>query len=132
LVVLTEFDPVRSKPVADALVTAGLKYAASAPAGYGYDVFVASKHLLRVNANGVPSAAIVGGYLEVELPRNDLLIAGVYVPVISAVPLAEKRRFWAMLHEAARRNRDKPYLVLGDWNTGDFPLDKQVATRTFT
>jgi exonuclease III len=68
----------------------------------------------------------MGGYLEAGIESRNLIIAGVYVPVIRAVPLAEKRRFWSMLHAAALRNVDLPYLVTGDWNTGDFPLDKET------
>jgi exonuclease III len=74
----------------------------------------------------------VGGYTEVYLDTEALFVAGVYVPVISAVSLTEKRRFWAMLHEAARRHAEAAYVVLGDWNTGDVPLDKEDAGSPFS
>ena len=54
------------------------------------------------------------------------------MPVISAVPIAEKRRFWSLLHAAASRHLDQAYLVVGDWNTGDFPMDKESAGRPFS
>ncbi len=69
---------------------------------------------------------------EVEVEGEDLVVAGVYVPVISAVPLTEKRRFWGLLHDAASRHKNSAYGMLGDWNTGDVPLDKAEAGSPFT
>ena len=130
LVILTEFHPVKSRPIAHALESAGLRHQLAAPAGYGYEVFMASRAPLRAQPQADESVA--GGYLEAEHPEQRMVVAGVYVPVIAAVPLAEKRRFWGKLHDAAHRHRDRPYLVIGDWNTGDFPLDKEQPTRAFT
>ncbi len=132
LVVLTEYHPDRSGLVAEQLGEAGLIHQASAEAGYGYQVFMGSVEPLSEPTRLATPEHQVGGYLEVEIARSRLSVAGVYVPVISAVPLAEKRRFWAMLHSAASRNLDNPYLAVGDWNTGDFPWDKEAAGRPFS
>ena len=42
LVVLTEFHPERSRPIAQALARAGLEHQAASAAGYGLEVFIAS------------------------------------------------------------------------------------------
>jgi exonuclease III len=132
VVVLTEYHPVRSERLAKDLRKAGLAHCARSEAGYGYQVFIASTAPLSERETLGMLVPEVGGYLEVEVGGKELIIAGVYVPVIRAVPLVEKRRFWSMLHAAASRNIGQPYLVLGDWNTGDFPIDKEAAGRPFS
>jgi exonuclease III len=132
LVVLTEFHPVRSAAVAEGLGEAGFAHLTHSEAGYGYQVLLASKLPLSGRLALDPTSYPVGGYVQATITGMDIVVAGVYVPVISAVPLKEKRRFWAMLHERAAQNRDHPYLVIGDWNTGDFPLDKESAGRPFS
>jgi exonuclease III len=132
LVVLTEFHPDRSEAVALDLREAGLRHRASAPAGYGYEVFIASRTPLQARQGTQATDALVGAYLEVVVPAHDVVVAGVYVPVISAVSLANKRRFWGMLHDAARRRLEEPYVLVGDLNTGDFPIDKETPGRPFS
>ena len=132
LVILTEFHPDRSRPIAEALQRAGFEHQVAADAGRGFQVFMASRlplHGLETLAGQQPA---IGGYVEVEVESEGLTVAGVYVPVISAVRLQQKRRFWGMLHEAAKRHRETAYVVLGDWNTGDMPLDKEVAGSPFS
>jgi exodeoxyribonuclease III len=132
VVVLTEYHPERSSSVATALSDAGLPHHASASAGYGYEVFVASSTRLEASAGGHGHDAAIGGYVEVWAPAHELIIAGAYVPVISAVPLSEKRAFWRRLHEAASRNLTRPYVLIGDFNTGDYPMDKEQPGRPFS
>lgn len=132
LVVLTEFHPTRSRPIAEALARAGLGHQAASAAGYGLEVFIASSKPLDGPRPLVGQQPVIGGYTEVHLAAEALIIAGVYVPVIRAVSLTEKRRFWAMLHAAASRHAHASYVVLGDWNTGDVPLDKEDAGSPFS
>ena len=132
LVVLTEFHPTRSRPIAEALARGGLGHQAASAAGYGLEVFIASTKPLDGPRSLVGQQPAIGGYTEVYLDGEALIVAGVYVPVISAVSLTEKRRFWAMLHEAATRHAKASYVVLGDWNTGDVPLDKEDAGSPFS
>jgi exonuclease III len=132
LVVLTEFHPTRSGVIVEGLSKAGFRHLAVSEAGYGYQVLLASRLCLSDGMAIDPSSFPVGGYVQATIKEHDIVVAGVYVPVISAVPLEEKRRFWAMLHERAEHNRKHPYLVIGDWNTGDFPLDKESALRPFS
>jgi exonuclease III len=132
VVVLTEYHPDRSNSVANALWNAGLRHHASTPAGYGYEVFLASSTSLEALEKVPRSGAPIGGYLEVRVPAHDVVVAGVYVPVISAVALAEKRTFWRTLHAAASRNLAKPFVQIGDFNTGDFPMDKEQPGRPFS
>jgi exodeoxyribonuclease III len=129
---LQEFHPARSRPIAEALAAAGLEHQVASAAGYGLEVFIASAHPLEGPMPLVGQQPMIGGYTEVYLTAEDCVVAGVYVPVISAVPLTEKRRFWAMLHEAADRHSNGPYAVMGDWNTGDVPLDKEDAGSPFS
>ncbi len=132
LVVLTEFHPTRSRPIAEAHARGGLGHQAASAAGYGLEVFIASSEPLGGPRPLVGHQPVIGGYTEVYLDAEALIVAGVYVPVISAVSLTEKRLFWAMLHEAANRHAHASYVVLGDWNTGDVPLDKEDAGSPFS
>jgi exodeoxyribonuclease III len=132
VVVLTEYHLKGSRFIAQQLAQSGLTHQVSAAAGYGYAVLLASRWPLVRRSTPQGPAHRVGGYVEAELLDADLVIAGVYVPVISAVPLAEKRRFLGMLHDAATRHLDRAYMSIGDWNTGDFPLDKEAAVRPFS
>lgn len=132
VVVLTEFHPARSRALAESLRSSGLRFQIAAPAGYGYEVFIASRTALDVHDGVQTTGASVGGYLEVAVPGHDVVVAGVYVPVISAVSLTEKRRFWGMLHEAGRRHLTRPFVLAGDFNTGDVPLDKESPGRKFS
>lgn len=131
VVVLTEFHSVRSRRIGELLAAAGLGNSVSAPAGFGYEVFVGSNTQIR--RCSTPDAAMhLGGYVEVDVPEHNTVVAGVYVPVLSSIGLREKRQFWAGLQAAAQQYRNKPYLVTGDWNTGDFPFDKEHPTRQFS
>ena len=132
VVALTEYHPESSHFIAEQLAESGLSHQTSAEAGYGYAVFLASRWPLGTQSPPQGVAHSVGGYVEAEILGADLIVAGVYVPVISAVPLAEKRRFWGMLHEAGTRHMGRAYMSIGDWNTGDFPLDKEAAGRPFS
>ena len=97
--------------------------------------------LRGVHGFGIPFAGLhadlkplpmSGGYLEVAVADQKLVVAGVYVPVISAVSLSEKRRFWALIQAAASLHSAGAYVAVGDWNTGDMPLDKEDAGRPFS
>jgi exonuclease III len=131
VVVLTEYHPTRSAGVVDRLADAGLCYRATAPAGYGFEVFVASKAPLAIIGETAITDSI-GGYVEVEFPNHNFALAGVYVPVLSAVPMRQKRAFWRMLHEAARRRLNDAFMLVGDLNTGDFPMDKEKPGKPFS
>ncbi len=80
LIVLTEYHPARSEPIANALRLAGLQHQASSPAGSGFEVFMASKDPLQGPSPLVTALPLAGGYLEVEVPDQALIAAGVYVP----------------------------------------------------
>jgi hypothetical protein len=61
------------------------------------------------------------------METEDLVVAGVYVPVIRAVSLTEKRRFWAMLHDAASGKRRN----LGTFNTRVATEKHERAVQSF-
>jgi exodeoxyribonuclease III len=69
-------------------------------------------------------------WAEVILPVHDLRLAGVYVPVTGNQP-GRKRRMWQSVRQAAAHRKNEPYLIVGDWNTGDFPADKSRPGRPF-
>jgi exodeoxyribonuclease III len=132
VVVLTEFHAERSRNVAEGLKADGLQYCAGSPARNGLEVFIASRTPLQSSLGPETTPTLIGGYLEVAVPEHHAIVAGVYVPVMSAVGLPEKRSFWATLHEMARRHGEEPYALVGDLNTGDFPLDKENPERPFS
>jgi exonuclease III len=59
--------------------------------------------------------------IECQFDRFDLL--GVYVPLGSSKPT-----FWNALNTVARHNRDRNYLILGDFNTGRHLIDEAGTT----
>lgn len=131
LIVLTEFHPASSRPMGEALAAAGLEHQVASPAGYGLEVFIASAHPLEGPMPLVGQQPMVGGYAEVYMRAADCVVAGVYVPVISAVPLTEQQGFGRC---CTTRPAGIPtwLCVMGDWNTGDVPLDKEDAGSPFS
>ena len=87
LAVLIEFHPERSAAVLQGLGEAGLAHIARSDAGYGYQVLLASRLPLPDIRAMDPSSCPVGGYVEATVAGKDIVVAGVYVPVTSAVSL---------------------------------------------
>jgi exodeoxyribonuclease III len=132
IVVLTEYHPNRSSVIADRLAADGLHHQAAAPAGYGFEVFIAARTTVTPGVALQVTSAVVGGYLEVELPAYRIAVGGVYAPVLSAVSMREKRGFWHMLHDAGRRRIHDAFVLIGDMNTGDYPMDKENPGKPFS
>lgn len=70
-------------------------------------------------------------WIEAELAGVGLRVAGVYLPTRGKVGLEAKRRFWRAVHEVAAECTKLPMIMLGDWNTGDNPLDS-ASQRDFS
>ena len=132
VVVLTEYHPDRSSVIADRLAADGLDHQTAAPAGYGLEVFIAARTTLNRGVESKMTSAVVGGYLEVDLPDYRIAVSGVYAPVLSAVSMREKRHFWHMLHEAGHRRIRDAFVLIGDLNTGDYPMDKEHPGKPFS
>jgi exodeoxyribonuclease III len=88
----------------------------------------------RVKAITTPHAALEpelnSRWAEVVISRRNLRIAGLYVPV-TGNRAAQKRRMWQTIRAEAAARREERYLIIGDWNTGDVPLDKSHPIRPF-
>ena len=62
-------------------------------------------------------------WVEATIPSLRLRVAGVHIPV-TGKRYERKLRMYGHILDAARRRRDRPFVVVGDWNTGDHLLDK--------
>lgn len=93
-------------------------------------VLIASRPPSEEVEPSAPGLELPERWAEVVVPSHDLRVAGVYVPVTGSRP-ARKRRMWNAIREAAVRRISEPYLIVGDWNTGDHPMDKTHPCREF-
>jgi exodeoxyribonuclease III len=122
VLVLTEYQPEPGESLCDELKKRGWKCAeATAPARKFNGVLVASRVPMTRRDPSADVANIADRWLEVEFPRQNFALAGLYLPT-DKPELAE---FWERIHQAADRRRDEHFLILGDLNTGYAPLDAE-------
>jgi exodeoxyribonuclease III len=93
-------------------------------------VLIASTVEVEPEPPSAPDLELRNRWAEVLIPSHDLRLAGVYVPVTGNRP-GRKQRMWRSVRAAAEVRKNEPYMVVGDWNTGDFPLDKSRPGRPF-
>jgi exodeoxyribonuclease III len=131
LVVLTEYFPDRSSALREALFAEGYRWThAAEETDAPPRVLIASRFEVQVAAPSAPELEMRNRWAEVVLPARDLRVAGVYVPVTGNRP-GRKRRMWEAVRYAASMRNDQSFLIVGDWNTGDFPADKSRPGRPF-
>jgi exodeoxyribonuclease III len=129
--VLVEYFPDRSAALVERLVANGFAWMHAAESTDAPPrVLIASTVELEPVAPSAPDLELRNRWAEVLIPSHDLRLAGVYVPVTGNRP-GRKRRMWRSVRAAADRRRTEPYMVVGDWNTGDFPQDKSRPGRPF-
>ena len=131
VVVLTEYFPDRSSGLQERLLGEGYRWLhAAEETDAPPRVLIASRLELRIVVPSAPDLELRNRWAEVVLPTRDLRVAGVYVPVTGNRP-GRKRRMWEEVRQAAATRKEEPYVVLGDWNTGDHPADKSRPGRPF-
>jgi exodeoxyribonuclease III len=129
--VLVEYFPDRSAPLVELLATQGFRWThAAEPTDAPPRVLIASRTPIEPVPPSAPDLELCNRWAEVLISSHDLRLAGVYVPVTGNRP-GRKRRMWQAVRAAADRRGSEPYMVVGDWNTGDFPLDKSRPGRPF-
>jgi exodeoxyribonuclease III len=129
--VLVEYVPDRSAALVERLAARGFAWIhAAEPTDAPARALIASTVELEPVAPSAPDLDLCNRWAEVSIPSHDLRLAGVYVPVTGNRP-GRKRRMWQAVQAAADRRRTEAYMVVGDWNTGDFPLDKSRPGRPF-
>jgi exodeoxyribonuclease-3 len=140
VVILTEFRRTTGGQIAGVLADHGWEHQVSTepPAGRN-GVLVASRTPLapggQLGASAVCTTLCTRDALreklaEVELPVLGLTLAAVHIPC-DGRGSGREAAFRAVL-SAARRRRDRPYLIMGDLNAGRHHLDEQGATFTCT
>ena len=115
VVVINELRARTAPALRSQLSAAGLGFATdTGPLGIESGMLVATRSPLRRLRRAGPSRILRHGLLEVEL-RNECVIGAVYGPMLTP----EHRPFWneIVTHTAARVGR--PYLLVGDFNTGE-------------
>lgn len=110
----------RKKPADPA--TAG----APAPPAPLNGLLVASRFPLSTARDSAPSGPLGVKWLEVEIQGTPMALAGVHLPDDSR-PTA-KAAGWRHLLDYARRHRDVPCAIVGDFNTGRHFEDESGAT----
>jgi endonuclease/exonuclease/phosphatase family metal-dependent hydrolase len=81
-------------------------------------VLIASRMHLEQSDSGVPLDsyhAIPCNALQVTIPEFSLGILGLRMPV--QMTAAQKKRWWDWITAVAEKNRDHPFIILGDFNT---------------
>jgi exodeoxyribonuclease III len=131
LVVLSEYFSDSSSGLSERLLAEGYRWTHSAEETDAPPrVLIASRFEVQAVAPSAPELELRNRWAEVVLPARDLRVAGVYVPVTGSRP-GRKRRMWEAVRHAASMRNDEPFLIVGDWNTGDFPADKSRPGRPF-
>src|SRR4051812_19417143 len=140
VVILTEFRRTTGGQIAGVLADHGWDHQVSTdpPAGRN-GVLVASRTALQAGtdlaATALCTTACVQRTLceklaEVEVAGLGLTLAAVHIPC-DGKGSGREAAFRSLL-TAARRRRDRPYLIMGDLNAGRHRLDEKGATFTCT
>jgi len=122
VVVLTEYQPERGPLLRSAFESHGLHHIdATAPGPKRNGVLIAARAPFVRRSPPADIGAFEGRWLEVEFPKKQFALAGVYLPdkKPGLVP------FWKLIHAAAEQRRAGHFLFVGDFNTGHTPLDAE-------
>ena len=119
VVVINEFRARSGPPLVGALNQIGLRWAIhNEPAGLGYGILVAARVPLRRLADTRPTNIVPRSLLEVALPDSST-IGALYGPMLTP----EHGAFWDATVDHATQQLDRPYLLIGDFNTGEAGVD---------
>jgi exodeoxyribonuclease III len=122
VVVLTEYQPGPGVQLCDDLRRNGWTHVETTTPAHRYNgVMVASRVPMTRRTPSADVANVAERWLEVEFPKQDFALAGVYLPTDHAT-LAQ---YWESVHEAAERRRSEHFLFVGDFNTGYAPFDAE-------
>lgn len=141
VVILTEFRRTTGGQIAGVLADHGLlhQHSTEPPAGRN-GVLVASRDAMDVGAELVgtavtsvacgPRAGLNRKLADVTLPGLGLALAAVHIPC-DGRGLGREAAFQAVV-SLARRRRQEPFVLMGDFNAGRHRLDEEGATFTCT
>ena len=128
--VLTEYRRTPSTAIRQGLVREGYTVLDDTALEKQNSVCLAVRHPVRRVPRFTPDL-LDNHWIEAELAGVGLRVAGVYLPTKGKVGLEAKRRFWRAIHEVATECSELPMIMIGDWNTGDNPLDS-ASHREFS
>ncbi|MBI4890031.1 MAG: endonuclease/exonuclease/phosphatase family protein [Acidobacteria bacterium] len=94
------------------------------PRGREYGICVLSRTPMRqlASQNEMPCGGL--RWLEVELPAHGFTLGVVYILPRAGKERPLKERDWDALLKAAKLRKERPYLFMGDWNTGRHRVDE--------
>jgi len=119
VVIINELRERTGRGLTEALCRAGLSFAVhNEPTGLEYGILVASRDPLRRLAASKPSTIVRRSLLEVEL-SDEFTIGALYGPMVTP----QHREFWDAVVDHAGHYRDRSYLLIGDFNTGEARVD---------
>ncbi len=126
---LIEFVHGGTPLLTDALRDAGLgNVIASARKGRDYTICIASKHRMEQQLADNPMLTESGLWLEVTLPDFEFGIAVIHAPTS---PDRKMREFMRAVAEHSALRASEPFLLAGDFNTGEGPIDGPIG-KTFS
>ncbi|HUQ84473.1 MAG TPA: endonuclease/exonuclease/phosphatase family protein [Gemmatimonadaceae bacterium] len=122
VVVLSETRQSTESQLIDALGAIGLaSVASSRPTGRKNGLLIAARHALRVEPPARPARLVRHGLLEAHMEAHGLTIGAVYGPLLTPA----HHRYWAAMVRHARTRRDQPYILIGDFNSGESGVDTE-------
>jgi exodeoxyribonuclease-3 len=120
VVVLNEANAIRLAELETELRNAGFRHRVhTEPAGRSYGSVVASRHRVERLPPAPPTRVLANCLLDVRIRALDLTLGAVYAP-FRPPHLAP---FWVKLLEHAAARASEPYLLVGDFNTGEGYVD---------
>lgn len=119
LIVLTEFwEGTKGEKIKGSLREAGYAYQFSSnPAEKQNGLLIASYHPLELLPSTYGGTEAVERWMEVYLPKFDLHILGLHIPVEGS-SLHDKKAFWNEVKRFADEQKESRVVIMGDFNTG--------------
>jgi exodeoxyribonuclease III len=126
VIVMSEVRSTTGGQIAGALADHGWRHQLRTEAVPGRNgMLLASKQPLKaVQSADAPAAA--GRWVEVHLPDLGVHIGGVHLP--DGSHHRARREYWGALVATARRLRETPAVLIGDFNTGRHLADEEGST----
>jgi exonuclease III len=132
VVALTEYRAAPGVVLCAAMKERGLPYCETTnPSGSRNGIAVFSRALIRVKPCAAPPESQVR-WLDIDLPEYGFSVCTLHVmaagSTVGSPCNVAKAQFWNAVLVTAEARLHKPYLLIGDWNTGAHRLDETGKT----
>lgn len=129
VMVITEYRSAMGGQVRGVLADHGWEHQVVSDAGPKRNgILVASRTALRASEAPTPPAVLGPKWLEVEAPEIGLGLAAAHIPEVREG--TRKVASWEFAMERCRANAGRPFVLVGDLNTGRTGQDEQTPMLT--